>query len=323
MKNYLKKHRVAAEMTQEEAALAAGVSQSTYQRWESGQKDVPKGKLSILSKSFSAPEDALLGLHPPILVTPYTPTTSNEVAHYGEIAFHFQGDGEPLVISVSVEEMNRVFRRMQEGSFYVLAESLANQKIAVRRSAISDVYVTSEFYDDSGPEQARYRVPPVLLPDPRDWSILADIAIDYADTEHPAYERLSSLVSMPDEEEVQAMVRRGVIDKDGIDDFLDAKRKAIAQIIELADKGCYQLSNGRRRRFDCEFEELHDNLYRVFRPFDDGLLRESEPQPHILIQDGGYSRSFFINPHAMDYISIPLHVWLDADASADDELMNS
>ena len=44
MKSKLKKYRLLARLTQTEVAEAVGVSQPTYQRWESGANSVPKAK---------------------------------------------------------------------------------------------------------------------------------------------------------------------------------------------------------------------------------------------------------------------------------------
>ena len=44
MKSKLKKYRLLARLTQTEVAEAVGVSQPTYQRWESGATAFPKPK---------------------------------------------------------------------------------------------------------------------------------------------------------------------------------------------------------------------------------------------------------------------------------------
>lgn len=89
--NHLRKHRVAAGFTKKDAAAEVGVTQPTYEKWESGNKNVPKGKLALLSEIFSVSADALLGVHAPISATPYSPASPDEVLLYGQIAFLTSG----------------------------------------------------------------------------------------------------------------------------------------------------------------------------------------------------------------------------------------
>ena len=52
MKSKLKEYRLLARLTQTEVAKAVGVSQPTYQRWESGASSVPKAKAAQQSQQM-------------------------------------------------------------------------------------------------------------------------------------------------------------------------------------------------------------------------------------------------------------------------------
>jgi transcriptional regulator with XRE-family HTH domain len=97
MANKLKHFRVEAELTQAEAAKAVGISQPQYQRWESGQAEVPPAKLKKLASVFSTTETTLLGRHPQLAAAYYNQTAPENTQYYGEVAIHFAGGGEPLL----------------------------------------------------------------------------------------------------------------------------------------------------------------------------------------------------------------------------------
>src|ERR1700731_754474 len=65
MTNRLKFFRVKNAKTQTEAAKAAGVTQPTYQRWETGKAPIPENYLKKLAKFFKTTGPELLGRHPP------------------------------------------------------------------------------------------------------------------------------------------------------------------------------------------------------------------------------------------------------------------
>lgn len=99
--NRLKHFRVRNAETQAEVAKAAGVTQPTYQRWETGKVEIPKIPLTKLATHFHVTELELLGRHPPKKAAFYDDEAPLELQYYGECAVHFVGGGEPLVLSIS------------------------------------------------------------------------------------------------------------------------------------------------------------------------------------------------------------------------------
>src|SRR5258708_4220714 len=156
MKTKLKQFRVAAGMTQAKVAAAVGVAQPNYHRWEVGTAPVPEAKLKKLAKVLKTNPEALLGRHPPIRASVYDNSVSDDLSYYGEVAIHFCGGGKPLLLSISEDAFIRLHRDLQSDTSFVTVQSLANQTVTIRTKAVSDLYFSSEAYDDYGPEHRTY-----------------------------------------------------------------------------------------------------------------------------------------------------------------------
>jgi len=121
---------------------------------------------------MTSPE-AILGRHQPIEASLYDDSVSDDLSYYGEVAIHFCGGGEPLLLSISED----AFTRLQGDAAFVTVKSLANQTMAVRTKAIADVYFSSEAYDDYGPEHGTYiNHIDLQIPDARDWEIIESLS---------------------------------------------------------------------------------------------------------------------------------------------------
>ena len=156
MKARLKQFRVAARMTQAKLAAAVGVTQPNYHRWEVGTAPIPEAKLKKLAKVLKANPEALLGRYPPIRASLYDDSVSADLSYYGEVAIHFRGGGEALLLSISEDAFARLHRDLQRDVAFVTVQSLANQTVVIRTKAVSDLYFSSEAYDDYGPEHDTY-----------------------------------------------------------------------------------------------------------------------------------------------------------------------
>lgn len=64
----------------------------------------------------------------------------------------------------------------------VKVEGLDNRMVFVRREAVSDVYFSSEAYDDYGPEADRYQEPAGIFPDDDFWCV-AEVFDELSDFE--------------------------------------------------------------------------------------------------------------------------------------------
>lgn len=305
MRNRLKHFRVAAGMTQAKVAKTVDVTQPTYQRWEAGDVDIPKDKLARLAKILKATSEALLGRHPPLEAGFYH--GPDDLLYYGEIAIHFRSGSKPLLLAISETTYSDLYRDLQGDAKFVSVKDLGNRTVAIRRDAISDVYFSSEAYDDFGPEHKTYEAAtPLQLPDPRDWEIIECLALQdhdgLGDFAKEDVERVSKAVMITDQQ-YKELVDAGHIKPEELEAEKAKNEMLTAEIFELATGITYQLTAGPLRRVDytdCD-EELYDayeNLIDEYREDDDVICVPAE----------GYHRSFFINPNALDYISIPTHI---------------
>lgn len=327
MANRLKHFRVAAGATQTAVAKAVGVAQPTYQRWEAGSVDIPDAKLAKLAMVLKATKEALLGRHPPIEAAIYDDSAPENLQYYGEIAVHFRGGGESLLLSISEEARSRLFRNLRLASKFVTVMDLGNRTVAIRREAISDLYLSSEAYDDYGPEhdQLGYKDgTPIHSPDPRDWEIIESLACDCVgleDFSDEDVERVQKAVLITDEQ-YEKLVADGLIKAEDLE-AEKAKNTALTEnIFEMATSVVYQLSTGQRRTVNVTYCEL----YEAFSDLVDDDGENFDEDSSIILQSEGYHRAVFINPDAVDYISIPTHLLMKSrdDISAamlDDEAL--
>jgi transcriptional regulator with XRE-family HTH domain len=319
--NKLKKFRVTAGKTQAEVAKAVGVSQPNYHRWEAGQAAIPEAQLKKLSKALKTTPEALLGRHPPMEALIYN-DEHPDLSYYGDVAIHFRGGGKPLVLAISETEYSSLHRALQMDTPFVSVRSLANQTVAIRTKAISDLYFSSEAYDDFGPEHDTYEHAPVQIPDPRDWEIIeclatdddAGLAEDFAEAD---VKRVEKMIMITDEQYKQ-LVTDGHIKPEDLESER-AKNQAETELaLSLARDIKYQFSTGQQRIVSYVNEEND-----IFSAFED-LLEGSELFDDALIRFSaeGYHRAIFINKEALDYVSIPTHKFeagrVEADAEAID-----
>jgi len=306
MKIALKQYRVKAGLTQAALAKAVGVSQPNYQRWESGAAPVPNDKLKKLAKVLRTSVDALQGTHPAIKTSLYDRSVHEDLSYYGEVAIHFHGGGKAILLSISDGAFSRLHRDLQVGAAFVCVESLANQMVIIRRQAISDLYFSSEAYDDYGPEHGKYEDHVDLqMPDRRDWEIVEAIACDgvgLEDFSEADVQRVSNQITITDEQYEQ-LVTDGLIARENLEAEKARNQEETERICALATQVSYQFSSGLRRSValeDC------DDLFGVFGP----LLDDSDDELSdalIRLPIVPWHRIAFINKLALDYVMLPTH----------------
>jgi len=308
MANRLKHFRVAAGMTQTKVAKAVGITQSTYQRWEVGSIDIPDAQLVKLAKLLKSTSEALLGRHAPIRAALYDDSAPQHLQYYGEVAVHFQSGCEPLLLSISEEARDHLFQSLHLNRRFVTVKDLGNRTVAIRTSAISDLYLSSEAYDDYGPEHhdAGYKEgTPLQFPDPRDWEIIECLACDDVGIDDFAeldVKRIEEAVTIT-EQQYATLIADGYIKPENLEAEKTKNAAVTEEIFEMATSVVYQLSNGKRRRVSVMF----CNLYEAFGDLVEDGGENFDKDSSILLQNG-YHRSVFINPDAVDYISIPTHL---------------
>jgi transcriptional regulator with XRE-family HTH domain len=327
--NRLKHFRVSNAKTQTEAAKAAGVTQPTYQRWESGKAEIPQSYLAKLAKYFKATQEELLGRHPPKRAAFYDDSAPEDLQYYGEIAVHFVGGGEPLVLSISEAAQSQAYQELQSDKRFIVIKDLGNRTVAIRHKAISEFYFSSEAYDWYGPkeEHDNYKLAtPIQMPDTRDWAIVeaiwsgaigaGDFTSDYP-KEH--VERVEKMIMVTDEQ-FDKYVAEGIIKPEDLASEKAARAADTDEIFDLAHKVTVQFSTGKRREIgyaDCNLFECIEPLVDEGYPYsENGADLSMVRLPHE-----GYHQTVFFNPDVLDYISFPTHkIEQDEVESYDDGL---
>jgi len=313
MANRLKYHRVQNAKTQAEAAKAAGVTQPTYQRWETDRAEVPKAALAKLAKYFKATPVELLGTHPPVEAAFYDDDAPLDLQYYGEIAVHFRSGSEPLVLSISEAARTSAYSQLYENRRFITFKDLGNRSVAIRREAISEFYFSSEAYDWYGPkeEHDNYKLgTPIQMPDTRDWEIIEAIydeeigAGDFmSDCPKEQVERVCKAVMITDEQWDQ-LVADGRVKQEELETAKAARAADTAEVLALAHTVTIQLSNGKRR----EIEYVDCNLFECWEQFEDEHYPYSDPEHGLIrLPYEGYHQTVFLNPEALDYVSFPTH----------------
>lgn len=323
--NRLKHFRVMKAETQTQAAKAVGVTQPTYQRWESGKAEIPKSYLAGLARHFDVTELDLLGRHPPKEAAFYDEKAPLDLQYYGECAVHFGGGGEPLLLSISEAAHTQAYQELQSGKQFIVIRDLGNRTVAIRRKAISEFYFSSEAYDTYGPDQECYKLAtPVQMPDTRDWAIVEAIYVgrDYmSDFAKDDVERVRSRIMITDEQ-FDELVAAGDIKPEDLATEKAARAAETEEILALAHTVTIQFSTGKRR----EIEYVDCNLFECIEPLVDAAYPYSgdDELSMIRLPYEGYHRTAFFNPDSLDYISFPTHkIEEDEDDSYDDGLADN
>jgi transcriptional regulator with XRE-family HTH domain len=320
MKNKLKQFRVAADMTQAKVAAAVGVTQPNYHRWEAGSAPIPDAKLKKLAKALKTSPDALLGRHAPIRAGFYDDSVSDDLSYYGEVAIHFCGGGVPLLLSISEGTFTRLHGSLQGEAAFVVVQSLANQTVAIRTKAISDLYFSSEAYDDFGPEHETYSHIALQIPDARDWEIIECIAsgeVDIEEFDQAHVERVRKMIMITDAQ-YEELVADGRIKAEDLATERAKNQSETDVIWDLALKTTYQLSDGKRRKVYVDGPaELYDAVYELVEYEDsvsaDGMIR---------LEAEGSHRIVFINKAALDFIAVPTHQFEEGRVERDAEALD-
>ncbi len=321
MRVKLKQFRVDAGMTQAKVAAAVGVTQPNYHRWETGAASIPEAKLKKLAQVLKTSPEAILNKHQPIKVSLYDNSVADDLSYYGEVAIHFCGGGEPLLLSISEEAFTCLHRDLQGDAPFVTVESLANQTVAVRTKATTDVYFSSEAYDDYGPEHDFYTNHQDLqIPDTRDWEIIECLAGDESDLDDydpDDVQRIRDMIMITDEQ-YQQLVAEGHIKAEDLENERAKNELKTNLILRLANIVKYQLSTGQSRNIYIDDPTNVFNAFYELIDFEGGSTNEM-----IRIEAEGRHRIIFINKNALDYVMIPTHQFKKGRVEVDDEILDS
>ncbi len=305
----LKKMRLLAGKTQAEVAKAVGTSQPNYQRWESEKSKIPNTKVKKLSKVLGVTEKEILGEPQPFDLFGIDSDIEDSRTYYGEVAFHFLGGGEALLIPVSEETRINILEQVDSGVFFISVCSLDNRLIFIRRDSVADIYISSEAYEDFGPSEYSDYVGVCL--DDNFWRAVECIY---------KFEDKFYIEDLPDgleekfvndifeqivltEENLDELIARGDIkieEKDRVKKDADSKTE---NLIQRARYVSWQFSNGiRRSESIVEPESLVNAFYSMELEFGD-------EEEIIRIPFEGYYRTVLVNKKGIDYVSVPLHIY--------------
>lgn len=299
-------------MTQAALAKKLGVTQPSYHRWETGSAPIPDGKLKKLATILDTSPEALLGKHDPIEPR-FHDDAADHLKYYGEVAIHFTGGGKPLLLSISEQAFSDLHRDLQLNLEFVSVKSLANQTVAIRTQAVSDLYFSSDAYDTFGPEHAYTDYVPLLLPDSRDWKIVEALEheIGIEEFDDADVQRVRKMIMIADDQH-PLLVSQSHIKAEDSEQKKRKNEEKVARIFKAASTTTYQLSTGQQRDVSLASEE---DLYHAFC----GLVEFDESVPlgeMILLTVEGAHRVIFICKDALDFVSIPSHLYEAGSAEA-------
>jgi hypothetical protein len=209
------------------------------------------------------------------------------------------------LLSISEEAFSNLHHDLQLNSAFVTVRSLANQTVAIRTKAVSDLYFSSEAYDTYGPEHGTYTEHVELrMPDSRDWEIVEVLSYDgeLEDFDPKDVQRVQGKIMITDEQYAQ-LVADGLIKPEDLENERKKNQEETDIIFKLASRTTYQLSTGQRRDVYVGYDE---DLYNAFYTLIE-LEEGEEADGMILLAAEGNHRMAFINKDALDYVSIPTH----------------
>lgn len=321
----LKKFRAQKGESQMQVAKAVGVTQPTYQRWESGISEIPEAKLKSLAKHLETTSDALLGRHPPIQSCSYSEDALPSLLYFGEVAIHFQSGNSPLLLSISEEMRQNIFSGLAHYGAFLTIKDLGNRTVFVRRDAIADLYLSCHVYGDFRPDDSQggyINATPIQLPDPRDWEIIEalsdEFGLEYDDYPSDDVERVAKAIRVTDEYYETAFTN-GVISKDDLDKERDKNDAITKQIFSMAINMEYRIETGQTRLVDV----TNCNLAASFEDVTDGEPISAFSEYPLILQVDDFGRMVYINHLSVDYISVPTHLLERSQVDCDGDLFDS
>ena len=296
----IKKARIVAGLTQIQVAKAMGVSQPTYQRWESRAVNVPTKQLDKLAKVLDCTLSLLIGKPEPFDLLGIDKNISDKYTYFGEVAFHFHSGSRPLLLPISDAVYTYLNSALSNADAFIEITSLDNRPVFIRNNAISDIFFSSDAYDDYGPDD--YGDQHLgIFPYDAFWKIL----------EHSeCIECLEDEFSPQEIKDVLSNISPVCNNSDNTNEN-DSNQSDIQKIVDdytlnlpekyydRARKVTWQLSKNRIRQVS-KFD--NKELYEEF-----SILPLSEEDDYFYFATESFHRSIFIKLANVDFISVPTH----------------
>ena len=286
-------------MTQTELADAIAVSRPGYQKWESGTAKIPTGKINKLAKVLHATKEEILGLPKRFDLMGIDESIGDENKYYGEVAFHFECKDGSLLLPISKAEYDRLHGLLQADVFYITVESLDNRLVFIRRSALKDVFFSSEAYDDFGPES--YEDQLGIFPDDEFWEVVENLEyLECFSDEHLSGKFEEAVLGQIrlTEEQINELIKSGDIAEEDREKVRNEITENTEKFLARARNIVWQFSSGQVRSVYCLEDDLINEVFTSLEKTEDKT---------IYLPVEGYHRSIYINAEAIDFISVPTH----------------
>ena len=250
----LKRLRSQLHFSQAQVATKMGVSQPTYQRWESGAAPIPEGKVKKLAKVLHSTPEVLTGADRYARAS--LSMLSGADGYWGEVAIHFVSGSEPVVLGISASERDRLAGELQtHDSEFVEVVGLCNEHYLIRRHGISEAYLSDEAAERLGaPEDDYPHFMRIQLVDDRLWDVLSNFnqKSDSLEKDFPPDDIVEALSHFMGPSEITESLSAQ------IDEATPAMRTGIEAVIQevskqagVATEGVYEVED----REDLEFRK--------------------------------------------------------------------
>jgi hypothetical protein len=208
-----------------------------------------------------------------------------------------------LLLPISEEERSSLYRQLQSGSAFIIAESLDNRLVYIRREAISDVYFSSEAYDTYGPE--KYTGHLGVLPDDDFWQIVEHMDFDDSLDGEVDEERIDEVLRQVrlTDEDLDELVASGKVAAEDREKVKEEAAETTQEFFDRATRILWQLSSGKLRSESAgESRVVFEALSAIETDPDD-----MDDVIYVPIED--YHRTVMIRKPEIHYISIPKHMY--------------
>lgn len=314
--NILKKHRLLAGLTQAEIAQKIGISKEGYQNWESGEIKVPSLKLKKIALLFGVTVNEMLSKPKPFDYAKVYDEIEDARTYFGEVAIHFSNN-RPLLLPISEAEHDCLFDQLQGENKFVIVESLDNRIVLIRKTAVTDIFFSSDEFGDYGPEPYEGYIG--IYPDDRFWEIVECLEIiGDSDTNYSQKEIDDAIKSVClTEDKIDSLIARNKIPAEDREMVINEQKVREELFSNRAKFVSWQLSSGKIRSvYVDENREIYDLVYLMENNLGD--LDEM-----IYISAEGRHRSIFINKRELDYLSVPAHKFREGSLECIEEMVDA
>lgn len=298
----LKKHRLLAGKSQTQVAKSLKISQSTYQRWESGAQKIPDAKRKQLAKLLEVKPTQLDSDAEDFDLFGVDEETPANRQYFGEVAIHFASNVQPLMSPISIAERDRFVDIASTGSEFFTFSTLDNWTVVLRVKSISDIYLSSDACDEYGPESERYETHIGLWPSEKFWTVVENWeTLDFIDGISPERIREAMACLEFDEEIFGEKIERGHATSEDRAEIEEQISKDGPKLIQRASMLTWQYVSGIiRHEFIDSDEALLDALFRL------EMTEESDGEL-LRIHAEGWHRTIMVNPSSLCYMAFPSH----------------